>query len=164
MASTRSVAVPAEAAVEKVYAQMAYDFQSQAIGGVEKQSATVSDQHSYRCGKSVLGYFVFSDPSTGTAGYTYVKQVTNYSGVLPRRLCEPIHHQCPGISHHIQCADGQLRLWCGGYRARGRAAGFGAIEAIRADLLQRFLDFTNCAPMVVKWPGSRQWPHSARQC
>lgn len=76
--------VAAEAAVEKVYARLAYDFQSYNVSGVSNNWAAGvyrnnipnSNEGSYWSG------FVFSD-AQGNTGQTYVSQVGTYAGPLP---------------------------------------------------------------------------------
>ncbi|MEI8288097.1 MAG: hypothetical protein WCH99_01380 [Verrucomicrobiota bacterium] len=70
----------AEAAVEKVYASMAYYFQSYNVSGVASQ---VSNYRNYYPNEVAFwNNFVFSD-GQGHANQTYVSQVGTYSGTLP---------------------------------------------------------------------------------
>src|ERR1039457_383614 len=76
----------AEAAVEKVYARMAWDFQSYGPGlGTNNLTAyralvpSISDN-------AYWGIFVFSDPSSGSENSVYVSYVTNYNGPLPTQF------------------------------------------------------------------------------
>ncbi len=79
-----SCSVAAEAAVEKAYARMAYDFQSYNVAGVSNNWAAGvygnnipnSNEGSFWAG------FIFSD-AQGNAGKTFVSQVGTYSGPLP---------------------------------------------------------------------------------
>jgi hypothetical protein len=141
----------AEAAVEKVYARMAYDFQSQAIGGVKNSLPQYPTNIPTAAENPFWANFVFSDPSTGTAGYTYVRQVTNYSGVLPTAYVSQATTNAPvyRIISNVQMAN----------------SGSGVVGTAQEDVLlalvplsnkaifyNGFLDFTNCAPMVVNGP------------
>jgi hypothetical protein len=74
----------AGAATEKVYARMAYDFQSYGLGqvtnnflsGLYRTSIPTAAENSY------WGNFVFSDPM-GNTNQIYVHFLTNYAGPLP---------------------------------------------------------------------------------
>lgn len=76
--------VAAEAAVEKVYARIAYDFQSYGVGVVSNNWASGlyggnipnSSEDSYWTS------FIFTD-AQGNSGKTYIKQVGTYGGALP---------------------------------------------------------------------------------
>ena len=73
----------AEAAVEKVFARMAYDFQSFGVAGVSNNCSTI-----YRgyvpttTENSFWANFQFSD-AQGNVGKTYVSYVYSYTGPLP---------------------------------------------------------------------------------
>lgn len=71
----------AEAAVEKIYARMAYDFQSYGLAQVSNNlsiyRSSVPDED------ACWNNFRFADPATRTAGKTYVNFAYNYSGPLP---------------------------------------------------------------------------------
>lgn len=71
----------AESAVEKVYGSMANDFQSYAVAGVSSRLTTYPTNIPNEI--SFWTNFTFFDPATGTAGRTYVQQISNYSGSLP---------------------------------------------------------------------------------
>jgi len=75
----------AEAAVEKVYARMAFDFQSYAVAGVTNnfKLGTYATNIPTVAENPFWSNFQFSDPSTGTAGRTYAQWAYNYSGFLP---------------------------------------------------------------------------------
>ena len=74
----------AGAATEKVFARMAYDFQSYALGKVTNNlvSGLYATNIPTAAENSYWGNFVFSD-AQGHAGSTYVNFLTNYSGPLP---------------------------------------------------------------------------------
>jgi hypothetical protein len=75
----------AEAAVEKVFARMAWDFQSYSAAGV---GSSLNNNTYYTNIPSAVddpywSQFTFTDPSTGTSARTYVAQVGTYGGPLP---------------------------------------------------------------------------------
>ncbi|MDR3458417.1 MAG: hypothetical protein P4N60_13280 [Verrucomicrobiae bacterium] len=74
----------AEAAVEKVYGRMAYDFQSFSVAGVSNN--LLNNVYQNNIPKTTedpfWGNFNFSD-GQGNSGKTYVSQVATYSGPLP---------------------------------------------------------------------------------
>jgi hypothetical protein len=74
----------AGAATEKVFARMAYDFQSYALGKVITNfvSGLYATNIPTAAENSYWGNFVFSD-AQGHANSTYVGFLTNYSGALP---------------------------------------------------------------------------------
>jgi len=76
----------AEAAVEKVYARMAYDFGSSGsgLGAVTKNLSLYRTNvpTAAECSNSFWGNFEFSN-GQGVAGQTYVALLTNYTGPLP---------------------------------------------------------------------------------
>jgi hypothetical protein len=74
----------AEAAVEKVFARMAYDFQSYGAAGVSNNLAANVYQNNVPTSSenaAIAGY-VFSD-AQGNTGKTYVYQTGTYTGPLP---------------------------------------------------------------------------------
>jgi len=86
----------AEAAVEKVYAKMAFDFQS--AGG---PGAVTNNLDSYRSlvptttDHSAWGNFVFSDPTTGITNKVYVDYVSTYDGPLPAQFTNQFATKSP---------------------------------------------------------------------
>jgi len=74
----------AEAAVEKVYARMAYDFQGYSVAGVSNNWRTsVYQNNTPKATENPFwANFIFSD-AQGHNGQTYVSQVGTYSGPLP---------------------------------------------------------------------------------
>lgn len=76
--------VAAEAAVEKAYARMAYDFQSYGVAGVSNNYANSIYQNNIPNANEGAYWagFIFSD-AQGNSGKTYVSQVGSYSGPLP---------------------------------------------------------------------------------
>ncbi|MEY4916186.1 MAG: hypothetical protein RL616_99 [Verrucomicrobiota bacterium] len=87
----------AEAAVEKVFAKMAWDFQQNGPGqvtnnmvaGIYGALAPSSTDNPY------WGNFTFTDPSTGTAGKVYVGFLTNYTGSLPTQFTNQFAYNSP---------------------------------------------------------------------
>ncbi|HEV2691510.1 MAG TPA: hypothetical protein VG347_01300 [Verrucomicrobiae bacterium] len=74
----------AEAAVEKVYARIAYDFQGYSVAGVSNNwLASVYQNNIPKTSENPFwAGFIFSD-AQGNSGQTYVRQVSTYSGPLP---------------------------------------------------------------------------------
>src|SRR5487761_2164390 len=72
----------AEAAVEKVYGRMAYDFQAYGSGQVSGNLAMYRTNIPNVPENAFWSDFQFSD-AQGNAGRTYVSFVTNYAGLLP---------------------------------------------------------------------------------
>lgn len=75
----------AEAAVEKVFARMAYDFQSYGVGQVSNNwAAGLYSTNVPTAGENPYwSNFTFSDASTGTGGRVYVNLAYYYGGSLP---------------------------------------------------------------------------------
>lgn len=71
----------AEAATEKVYAKMAFDFQAYGPGQVSNNIASYRTLVPDTNDSSYFANFSFSD--TTNAGHTYVSFLTNYTGPLP---------------------------------------------------------------------------------
>ena len=75
----------AEAAVEKVFARMAYDFQGNGVAGVSNNmlSGIYKNSVPNATENAFWSNFIFSDPSTGNAGNTYCGWSSSYTGPLP---------------------------------------------------------------------------------
>jgi hypothetical protein len=77
----------AEANVEKVYAKMAFDFQSAGgPGTVTNNLATYRALVPSTSDNAYWGNYVFSDPISGTANSVYVGFVGSYTGPLPAQF------------------------------------------------------------------------------
>jgi hypothetical protein len=141
----------AEAAVEKVYACMAYDFQSSAVKGVQNNSAHYYTNVPTASENSYWTNFIFSDPSTGLAGYTYVQQISTFSGPLPTAYVNRVTANAPmyRIISNVKKAN----------------SGSGIVGTAQEDVLlalvplnnfaifyNGLLDFTNCNTMTVSGP------------
>src|SRR4029077_17266493 len=76
----------AEAATEKVYARMAYDFQSQGVGLVNFNLPTYRTNlpNAMECGDSYWSNFEFTD-GQGNVGRTYAAFAYSSSGPLPSK-------------------------------------------------------------------------------
>ena len=74
--------IAAEAAVEKVFTRMAWDFQSYGVAGVSTRLSTYRAFYPTAAENAFWGNFVFSD-AQGNVNQTYVSQVGTYSGPLP---------------------------------------------------------------------------------
>src|SRR5450756_295334 len=74
----------AEAAVEKVYARLAYDFQGYGVAGVSNNwlSSVYQNNIPKSSENPFWANFIFSD-AQGNIGQTYVRQVGTYCGPLP---------------------------------------------------------------------------------
>jgi hypothetical protein len=72
----------AETACERVYARMAYDFQSAGLGLVQNSLANYRGYYPSSSDNPYWAQFSFSD-GRGTANSTYVGYLTNYTGALP---------------------------------------------------------------------------------
>jgi hypothetical protein len=72
----------AEAATEKVYAQMARDFSAYGPGFVSNSLATYSTEVPSATDNPYWTNFTYSD-AQGNSGHTYVQMLTNYTGPLP---------------------------------------------------------------------------------
>lgn len=75
----------ADAATEKVYARLAYDFQNYGLGTVTNNFAAGLYQTNIPTAAEnpYWGNFVFSNPLNGQTNSTYVYFLTNYTGMLP---------------------------------------------------------------------------------
>ncbi len=85
----------AEAAVEKVFAKMAWDFQAYGPGQVTNNLAGYRSMAPTNTDNAYWGNFTFTDPSTGTAGKVYVSYVTNYTGSLPTQITNQFAYNSP---------------------------------------------------------------------
>ena len=87
----------AEAAVEKVFAKMAWDFQSYGPGQVtNNMSAGIySALTPTNTDNAYWSKFTFTDPSSGTAGKVYVGYLTNYTGSLPTQFTNQFAYNSP---------------------------------------------------------------------
>lgn len=72
----------AEAAVEKVYARMAFDFQAYGAGQVTNNLAAYRTNIPTAAENAYWADYQFTD-AQGNSGKTYVSYVTNYSGPMP---------------------------------------------------------------------------------
>ena len=141
----------AEGAVEKVYARMAYDFQSYGPlavtnnwkAGLYQTNTPNTTEDSY------WGNFIFSDPSTGTAGKTYVACVGSYSGPLPSAypgLYAATNSCIYRIISNVQMSNSM-------YKVVGTAQEDVLLALVPLNTWAIFyngvLEFSLCAPMVV---------------
>ena len=85
----------AEAAVEKVYARMSWDFQSYGPGQVTNYLSTYRALAPSSSDNAYWGNFTFSDPVNGTVGAVYVDFVTNYTGSLPSQFTNQFAYNSP---------------------------------------------------------------------
>lgn len=141
----------AEAACEKVFAKMAWDFQSYGPGqvtnnlanGVYSALAPTGSDNTY------WSNFVFTDPITGNTNKVYVSYVTNYTGSLPLQFTNQFAYNSP-----------IFRIACNVTKPNSLVPG--VIGTAQEDLLLALvpittyaifyngqLEFTACAPMAV---------------
>ena len=73
----------AEAATEKAFARMAWYFQSYGVAGVSNNLTMFATNVPTAGEDPFWSQFTFTDPSTGTAGRTYVAYAYDYAGPLP---------------------------------------------------------------------------------
>jgi hypothetical protein len=94
----------ADAACEKVFARMAYDFQSHSLGEVTNNLNLYRTNVPCANDDPYWGNFIFSDPKTGATNSTYVDYLMDYSGPLPSQytnLCTqtaPIYRIVSNVS------------------------------------------------------------------
>lgn len=135
----------AEAAVEKVYARLAYDFVNFGLGGVTNNlsiyRSSIPNEDSY------WSNFQFSD-AQGHLNKTYVNYVSNYSGPMPS--------QYPGL---FTLSSPIYRIVSNARQTNGRHT---MTNAAQADILMALLplttyaifyngllEFSTCATMIV---------------
>jgi hypothetical protein len=137
----------AEAAVEKAYARMAYDFQAYGLPGVAHNLSLYRNNVPNASENSYWNSFEFSD-GQGNVGKTYVGYLTNFSGMLPSQypgafaINSPIYR----ILSNVRSRDGRQNV----------------TNAVQVDVLfalvpittyaifyNSLLEFSTCATMTV---------------
>ena len=142
--------VAAEAAVEKAYARLAFDFQSYGVAGVSNNWASSIYQNNVPTASenSFWGGFIFSD-GVGNNGKTYCYQVGTYSGPLPSAYQglyaapgSPIYR----IISNVQPSNSLTGVW-------GTAQEDVLLAMVPLNTWAIFynglLEFTQCATMIV---------------
>ena len=137
----------AEAAVEKVYARMAYDFQNYGLGSVTNNLSIYRDGIPSTTENAYWGKFRFSN-GQGTVNKTYVDFLYNHSGALPS--------QYPGL---FTLNSPVYRIVANATLANG---GYAMTNAAQEDILlamipittyaifyNSLLEFSTCADMTV---------------
>jgi hypothetical protein len=137
----------AEAAVEKVYGRMAYDFQAFGLGAVETNLALYRVAVPTTNESTFWKNFSFSD-GKGNVGRTYVNFISNYSGALPS--------QYPGLT----CIPSPVYRVLSNAKSQGTYAQ--STTAVQEDVLlglvpittyaifyNELLEFSTCATMEV---------------
>lgn len=76
----------AEAAIEKVYARMAWDFGGYGPGLVTNNLSIYRSMVPTSSDNPFWGGYVFSDPTVSSPGSVYVSYLTNYTGPLPSQF------------------------------------------------------------------------------
>jgi hypothetical protein len=85
----------ADAACEKVFARMAYDFQNHGLGEVTNNLDLYRTNAPSTNDNPYWGNFVFSDPKTGATNRTYVDYLMDYSGALPSQYTNLCTQKAP---------------------------------------------------------------------
>lgn len=80
----------AEAALEKVYAKMAWDFQANGLGQVANNLASYRALIPNSSDNAYWSDFTFYNPISGTMNSVYVEYITNYSGPLPAQFTNQV--------------------------------------------------------------------------
>jgi len=141
----------AEAAVEKVYARMAWDFQNYGPGQVTNLMATIPYSSLYPSGtdNAYWSNFTFSDPVSGTAGAVYVGFVTNYTGPLPSQFTNQFAYNSPIF--RIACNVVNTNTLTPGVVGTAQEDVLLALVPITtyAIFYNGELEFSDCAPMTV---------------
>ncbi len=137
----------AEAAVEKVYARMAYDFVNFGLGAVTNNLSNYRDSYPNSTEDPYWGSFQFSD-AQGNLNKTYASFVSNYIGNLP-----------PPYTNIFSINSPQYRIVSnasvsGGRSAMTNAAQVDVIFALLplttyAIFYNGLLEFSTCATMTV---------------
>jgi len=145
----------AEAAVEKTYARMVFDFQRNGPGGVSNNWAALYYQtnipNTTESSNSYWADFVFSD-ANGNSGRTYVQQVSTYGGPLPSAYTGLYCTSNSPIYRIVSNVTG----------ANSNAPGASVVGTAQIDMLlalvplntwaifyNGLLEFSTCAPMTV---------------
>ncbi len=137
----------AEAAVEKAYARMAYDFVNAGLGGVTNNLGLYRNSYPTTAEDAYWGDFQFLD-AQGNGNKTYVNYLTNYSGPMPS--------QYPGLftlNSPVYRIVSNARL-TGGRHSMTNAAQADILMALLplttyAIFYNGLLEFSTCATMTV---------------
>jgi hypothetical protein len=142
--------VAAEAAVEKVYARMAYDFQAYGSGLVNINLDQYRTNTPLAAENAFWSRFMFSD-GQGNAGRTYISYVTNYTGPLPSAYSGLLTARSP-----IYRIISNVKLSNSNYGVVGTAQEDVLLALVPLNTWAIFynglLEFSQCAPMVVNGP------------
>jgi hypothetical protein len=141
----------AEAACEKVFAKMAWDFQSYGPGQVTNNLANgvYSALVPTNSDNAYWSNFIFTDPITGNSNRIYVSYVTNYTGPLPAQFTNQFAYNSP-----------ILRIACNATKPNSLVPG--VVGTAQEDLMLALvpittyaifyngqLEFSGCATMTV---------------
>jgi hypothetical protein len=85
----------AEAAIEKAYAKMAWDFQAYGPGVVTNNLSSYQALVPTTTDNAYWGNFNFTDPVSGATNAVYVSYVTNYTGPLPTQFTNQFAYKSP---------------------------------------------------------------------
>jgi hypothetical protein len=137
----------AEAAVEKVYARMAYDFQSYSVGGVVANLSLYRTNVPTAAENAFWANYQFSD-TMGNVGQTYVNYAYSYAGPLPSAYAG-----LNTISAPVYRIISNVVNTNGGYRVTSTAQEDVLLALVPlttwAIFYNGLLEFTQCATMSV---------------
>lgn len=137
----------AEAAVEKAYARMAYDFQLYGVGQVTNNLALYRASVPTAAENAFWSNFEFSD-AQGQSGKTYVSYVTNYSGPMPSSYVGLSTKSAP-----VYRVVSNAKLKSSRYNVVGTAQEDILLALVPLSSMAIFynglLEFSQCAPMSV---------------
>jgi hypothetical protein len=143
----------AESAVEKVFARMAYDFQSYGVAGVSNNmlNGLYKTNIPSVAESPYWANFQFSDPSSGNVGQTYVGFAYSYAGALPSAysglttITAPVYRIVSNVVNSNA-----------GYNVTGTAQADVLLALVPlttwAIFYNGLLEFTQCATMSVNGP------------
>ncbi len=139
--------IAAEAAVEKVFTRMAWDFQSYGVAGVTTRLSTYQAFYPTAAENAFWGNFVFSD-ANGHVNQTYVSQVGTYSGALPSAYTGLFTSNAP-----VYRIVSNAKLATSQYNVIGTAQEDVLLALVPlttwAIFYNGLLEFTQCATMIV---------------
>ena len=138
----------AEANVEKVYAKMAWDFQSYGPGQVTNNLPSYRTNVPTSSDNAYWSNYTFSDPVTGISNNVYVNFVSTYTGPLPAQFTNQFAYNSPiyRIASNVKLASSLLDV-------TGTAQEDVLLALVPITTYAIFyngeLEFSDCAPMLV---------------
>ena len=139
----------AEAAVEKVFARMAWDFQAYGPGQVTNNLSTYRTLVPTTTDNTYWGNFSFANPSSGATNSIYVDYVTNYTGSLPSQFTNQFAYNSP--IYRISCNTTTANSLVPGVVGTAQEDVLLALVPITtyAIFYNGQLEFTGCATMAI---------------